>query len=66
MGERVSVGQWWNDFDRDNRDIRRKTCRSAPVSTTYLTWIDLGLITDLCGTKPAAVCLNQGTAGTVF
>jgi hypothetical protein len=41
---------------------QRKTCPSAPLSTTDLTWIDFGTNPSLCGERPATNCLNHGTA----
>jgi hypothetical protein len=34
--------QRWNDTDRENRRTRRKTCPSAILFTTNLTWTGVG------------------------
>jgi hypothetical protein len=46
----------------DNRSVRRKTCPSATLSTTSLTWTELGSNLNLSGEKPATNRLSHGTA----
>jgi hypothetical protein len=41
---------------------RRKTCPSATLSTTNLTWTDPGSNPGLRGERPATNCLSHGTA----
>jgi len=40
----MSVEQWWNDTDRGETGVTTwsKTCPSATLFTTNLTWPDLG------------------------
>jgi hypothetical protein len=47
-----------------NRRTRRKTCASANLSITNLTWIDKGTNPGLCGERPATNRLSHGTAHT--
>ena len=48
-GEGASLGNGGMILTGDNRSIRGKTCRNVTLSTTNLTWIDLGLIPELYG-----------------
>jgi hypothetical protein len=49
----------------ENRRTRRKTCTSATLSTTNLTWTEPVANPFLCGERPAAYCLSHGTTGIV-
>jgi hypothetical protein len=51
----------WNEFDRGKPTTRRKTCPSATLSTTNLTWTDLGSNPGLRGERPATNRLSHGT-----
>jgi hypothetical protein len=46
----------------ENRSTRRKTCPSATLSTTNLTWTDPGSNPGLRGERPATNRLSHGTA----
>jgi hypothetical protein len=53
----------WNDIlTGENRRTRRKTCPSATLSATKLTWIDPATNTGLRGERPATNYLSHGTA----
>jgi hypothetical protein len=53
----------WNDIlTGENRKTRRKTCPSATLSTTNLTWIDQCANPGLRGERPATNDLSHGTA----
>jgi hypothetical protein len=52
----------WNEIDRGKPTTHRKTCPSATLSTTNLTWIDLGSNPGLRGERPATNRLSHGTA----
>jgi hypothetical protein len=57
----------WNDIlTEENRRTRRKTCSSATLSTTSLTWIDLGANPGLRGEGPATNDLSHGTADVCY
>jgi hypothetical protein len=55
----------WNEIDREKPTTRRKTCPSATLSTTNLTWTDQGSIPGLRGERPATNRLSHGTAITL-
>jgi hypothetical protein len=57
-------GPWWNGSDRENGRTRRN-CPSATLSTTFLTWTDLGANQGLRGERPATYGLSHGTASSV-
>jgi hypothetical protein len=59
LGDR-SAGR--NDTDRGHRSSGRKTCHSATLCTTNLTWTDLGSNPDLRGVSPSSNRLSHGTA----
>jgi hypothetical protein len=46
----------------DTRNIRRKFCSSATLSTTNLTWTDPGANPDFRGERPATNRLSHGMA----
>jgi hypothetical protein len=53
----------WNEIDRGKpTTTRRKTCPSATLSTTNLTWTDPGSNPGLRGERPATNRLSHGTA----
>jgi hypothetical protein len=52
----------WNEIDRGKPTTRRKTCLSATLSTTNLTWTDPGSNPGLRGERPATNRLSHGTA----
>jgi hypothetical protein len=52
----------WNEIDRGKPTTRRKTCPSATLSTTNLTWIDPGSNPGLRGERPATSRLSHGMA----
>jgi hypothetical protein len=49
-----SVHHWCKNTKRENQRSGRKICPSATLSTTNLTWIDLGFHYE----RPATSCLN--------
>jgi hypothetical protein len=49
---------WWNYTYRSRLKNSEKTCPSATLSTTNLSWTDLGL----CGERLATNHLNYGMA----
>jgi len=53
---------WWNDTDRESQGIGRKTCSIATLSTTNLTWTDLGSKPVLHAERPVTYCLCHGMA----
>jgi len=53
---------WWNDTDRESQGTGTKTCSSATLSTTNLTWTDLESKPDLHAERPMNHRLNHGTA----
>jgi hypothetical protein len=52
----------WNEIDRGKPTTRRKTCPSATLSTTNLTWTDPESNPGLRGERPATNRLSHGTA----
>jgi hypothetical protein len=54
IGEMVLTGK--------DRNIRRKTCPTATLSTINPTWIDLGSNPDLRGERPATIYLGHAKA----
>jgi hypothetical protein len=52
----------WNDIDRENRVIQRKTFPSASLSTINLVWTDTSANPVFRGEKPATNHLSYGTA----
>jgi hypothetical protein len=46
----------------ENRSTRGKTCPSATLSTTNLTWTERGSNLALRGERPATNCVSHGTA----
>jgi hypothetical protein len=54
--------QQWNEIDRGKPTTQRKTCPSATLSTTNLTWTDPGSNPDLGGERPVINHLSHGTA----
>jgi hypothetical protein len=52
----------WNENWQAKRKYSEKTCPSAILSTTNLTWTDLGSNPGRRGGKPATNCLSYGTA----
>ena len=50
----------------ENRSTRRKTCRSATLSTTNPTWTDPGSNQGLCNERPATNRLSHGTASRML
>jgi hypothetical protein len=52
----------WNEIDRGKPTTRRKTCPSATLSNTNLTWTDPRSNPGLRGDKPATNRLSRGTA----
>jgi hypothetical protein len=46
----------------ENQRTWRKTCPSPTLSTTNLTWIDMGTNVGLCSERPGANRLNHGMA----
>jgi hypothetical protein len=56
----------WNEIDRGKPTTRRKTCPSATLSTTNLTWTDPGSNPGLHGESPATNRLSHGTAHVVM
>jgi hypothetical protein len=52
----------WNEIYRGKPTTRRKTCPSATLSTTNLTWTDPGSNPGLRGKRPATNRLSHGTA----
>jgi len=59
---KMSVERWWNDTDRGKLKYWEKTCTSATLSATNLTWTDLGSDLGLRGERPATDRLRDGTA----
>ena len=41
VGEWMCMEHWWNGTDRGSQGIGRKTCYSATLSTTNLTWASM-------------------------
>jgi hypothetical protein len=58
----MSVEQWRNDADRGKRSTGRKTCYSATLSTTSLTWTDLGRNPEPHDERPPTDRLSHGKA----
>jgi hypothetical protein len=56
----------WNEIDRGKPTTRRKTCPSATLSTTNLTWTDPGSSPGVRGERPATNRLSHGTAFISF
>jgi hypothetical protein len=56
----------WNETDREKPTTRRKTCTSATLSTTNLTWNDPGSNPGLCGERPVTNRLSHGTVLTLL
>jgi hypothetical protein len=56
----------WNEIDRGKPTTRRKTCPSATLSTTNLTWTYLGSNPGLRGERPATNRLSHGTASIQY
>jgi hypothetical protein len=54
----------WKEIDRGKPTSRRKTCPSATLSTTNLTWTDPGSNPGLRGERPATNRLSHGKAKT--
>jgi hypothetical protein len=53
----------WNEIDRGKpKNSGGKACPSSTLSTTNLTWTDLGLNPGLRGEMPATNRLSHGTA----
>jgi hypothetical protein len=48
----------------ENRQLGKKTCPSATLSTTNLTWTDPGSNPGLRGERPATNRLSHGTGKT--
>jgi hypothetical protein len=53
---------WWNEDWQGKPKYSEKTCPSATLSTTNLTWPDLGSNPGRRGGKPATNRLRYGTA----
>jgi hypothetical protein len=53
---------WWNEHWQGKSKYSEKTCPSATLSTTDLTWLDPGLNPGRHGGKPAANRLSYGAA----
>jgi hypothetical protein len=56
----------WNKINRGKPTTRRKTCPSATLSSTNLTWTDPGSNPGLRGERPVTNRLSHGTALAVF
>jgi hypothetical protein len=53
----------WNDIDRGKqKNVGKKTCISATLSTTNPTWTEQGANSGLRGERPATKSLSRGTA----
>jgi hypothetical protein len=61
----MMMGIWWNKDWRGNPKYAEKTCHSATLSTTNLTWTDQGSKPDRRGGKPATNRLSYGAADSV-
>jgi hypothetical protein len=55
---RMSVEHYWKATDRQDRSTPRKSCPNATLSTTNLTWTDLGSNPGLRGERPAPFSLH--------
>ena len=58
----MSTEQWCNGTDRGNRSTGTETFPNATLSTTNLTWTDLGSNTSLRGVRPTTDRLSHVTA----
>jgi hypothetical protein len=50
---KMSTEHWWNDADRGNKSTGIETCHNVTLSTTDLTWTDLGSKPGYHGAIPA-------------
>jgi hypothetical protein len=53
---------WWNGIDVEDRLTGCKICHSATLSTTNVTWTDLGSNPVLRSERPATDRLSHGVA----
>jgi hypothetical protein len=56
----------WNETGRGKQKYWGKTCPSATLSTTNLTWTDLGSNPGLRGERPATNRLSHGKVKVKF
>ena len=63
VGEWMGMEHCWNDTDKESQGIGRKPCSSATLSTTNLTWTDLGSKPVLHAEGPVT---HRPTHGTAF
>ena len=63
---KMSTEHWRNLTDRGNRSTGRKTCPSAILSTTNITWTDMGSNTGPCCDRPRANRRSHGTASWII